>query len=133
MRLMMIPIALAVLGGCATGPDQISRSEADQKTYDKALAGKMAGEADNCLPNYRTRDMTVIDEGTILFHDGRTTWVNHTRGRCSGLGRSGYAMVTKTFGSQLCRGDIASVTDTTSGMMIGSCSMGDFVPYRPAT
>ena len=132
MRLMMIPIAAVALSACQTASEPASRLAEDQQAYDKALAGKTAGASSNCLPTYRSQDMTVIDEGTILFRDGRTVWVNNTLGRCSNLGRSGYAMVTKSFGSQLCRGDIATVTDTQSGMMVGSCSIGEFVPYRPA-
>ena len=42
-------------------------------------------------------------------------------------------LVTRSQGSQLCRGDIGTVTDMTSGMVVGSCALGDFVPYKPAT
>jgi hypothetical protein len=131
MRLMMIPIAVAALGACETAPEPASRSASSQISYDRALASKVAGEAQKCLPTFRSNDMTVIDDQTILFHEGRTTWVNTTLGRCSNLGRSGYALVTRNVGPQLCRGDIATVTDTMSGMTVGSCALGDFVPYRP--
>ncbi len=133
MRLMMIPIATIALGACTTGPEQMTRSESDQRVYDKALAGKIAGKAESCLPTYRSNDMTVVDDHTILFREGRTTWVNSTLGRCSSLGNSGYALVTRNFNSQLCRGDIATVTDVSTGMTVGSCALGDFVPYRPTT
>ncbi len=132
MRLMLIPMLAGVLAACETAPDPVSRTASDQLAFDKALAGKMAGPASKCLATYRSNDMTVIDEGTILFRDGRTTYVNSTLGRCSQLGRSGYAMVTRNVGPQLCRGDIVNVTDTMSGMTVGSCALGDFVPYRPA-
>ena len=77
--------------------------------------------------------MLAIDEQTILFRDGRTTYVSRMRGGCSGLGSAGYTLITKTFsGSELCGGDIAQVADTTSRMVVGSCTFGDFVPYtRP--
>lgn len=132
MRLLLIPMAMTVLSACETAPEPVSRTASDQQAYDKTLAGKVAGPATKCLPTYRSNDMTVIDEGTILFRDGRTTYVNNTLGRCNQLGRSGYAMVTRNVGPQLCRGDIATVTDTMSGMTVGSCSLGDFVPYRPS-
>jgi hypothetical protein len=49
-------------------------------------------------------------------------------GSCSGLGSGHYALVTKQYG-QLCRGDIGQVMDLSTGMHVGSCVMGDFVPY----
>ena len=76
--------------------------------------------------------MNVIDDHTILFADGRTTWRNDPPGGCSNLGRPGYTMVTRLFGAQYCRGDIVHVVDSSSGMFAGSCALGDFVPYvRP--
>lgn len=132
MRLMILPIAIAALAACETAPDQQTRSASAQRDYDKALAGKVAGKAEKCLPTYRSNDMTVIDDQTILFREGRTTWVNNTLGSCSGLGRGGTTLVTRNFGAQLCRGDIATVADTASGITVGSCALGDFTPYRPA-
>ena len=132
MRLMLIPIAVAALAGCETAPDAPTRTASDQQAYDRALAGKTAGAPQKCLSTLRSNDMTVIDEHTILFRDGRTTYVNNTLGECNQLGRSGYAMVTRNVGPQLCRGDIVNVTDTMSGMTVGSCAIGDFIPYRPA-
>ena len=77
-------------------------------------------------------DMVVIDDDTILYRDGRTTYVNKPLGSCNLLSRGSYALVTRSQGSQLCRGDIATVTDVTSGTTVGSCALGDFVPYKPA-
>jgi len=41
-------------------------------------------------------------------------------------------LVTKNFGPQLCRGDLATVVDNSSGMSVGACSLGDFIPYKPS-
>ncbi|MEP7315585.1 MAG: hypothetical protein ABI667_02725 [Sphingomicrobium sp.] len=130
MRLLMIPIAATMVAACQTATEQPTRTASQQQSYDRALAGKTAGKAEKCLPTYRSNDMSVIDDHTILFRDGRTTYVNSTLGNCSGLGDSGHALVTRNVGPQLCRGDIATVVDTSTGMTVGSCSMGDFVPYR---
>jgi hypothetical protein len=40
--------------------------------------------------------------------------------------------VTRTSSSQLCRGDIATVIDTSTRTPVGSCVFGDFVPYTVA-
>lgn len=129
---LFLAVAVASLASCATSRQPVERSAKMQETFDKLIAGKTAGQAALCLPLYRSNDMVVIDEQTLAFRDGRTTWVNRMVGSCSQLDRGGYAVVNQTFGSQLCSGEIARVVDTNTGMTVGSCSYGDFVPYRPA-
>lgn len=131
-KIVLLAVAAAGLASCATPEPPAQRSAKMQETYDRLTAGKTAGPATDCLPLFRTNDMTVIDEQTLVFRDGRTTWVNHMRGSCSALDRAGYAIVNRTFGSQLCSGEIARVVDTNTGMTVGSCAYGDFVPYRRA-
>ncbi len=134
MRMLLLAVAATSLVACETTDSQPEqRSAQAQATYDRLLAGKTAGRPATCLPLLRSNDMVVIDDDTILYRDGRTTYVNQPLGGCSRLGRGSYALVTRTFGSQLCRGDIATVVDTSTGMTVGSCSFGDFVPYRPAS
>ena len=131
MRMMLLAVAATSLVACQTadGPPA-QRSAKAQANYDRLLAGKTAGPPMNCLSMIRTRDMEVIDDDTIVYRDGRTAYVNRPRGGCNGLSSGGYALVTRSFGSQLCRGDIATVAHLSSGTTVGSCSLGDFVPYR---
>lgn len=131
MRLFMLATAVVGMCACATASEPAQRSESAQRQYDNLLRGKVAGKAESCLPTYRSNDMTIIDDDTILFRDGRTVYVNNPPGGCMNLDRSGSALVTRNFGPQLCRGDIATVMDNTSGITVGSCSLGDFIPYRP--
>ena len=134
MRIMMIAVAATSLAACETVDSQPQqRSASQQRSYDKQLAGKVPGKAESCLPLYRSNDMTVIDDNTILYRDGRTTYVNKPLGGCNNLGNGSYALVTRSQGSQICRGDIAQVRDMTAGITVGSCALGDFVPYRPAS
>ena len=134
MRLLIFATAAIGLAACATAMSQPEqRSAKAQATYDKVLAGKTAGRPEKCLPLRSSNDMVVLDDDTMLYRNGRTTYVNKPLGSCSLLGRGSYALVTRSIGSQLCRGDIGTVTDMTSGMTVGSCAMGDFVPYRPAS
>ena len=130
-KFVLLPV-LAALTSCATAEPPVQRSAKMQETYDKLIAGKVAGRPDSCLPLVRTHDMVAIDEQTLAFRDGRTTWVTNMQGSCSGLNRVGHAIVNRTFGAQLCSGEIARVVDTNSGITVGSCAYGDFVPYRPA-
>jgi hypothetical protein len=133
MRTLILAAAAVSLTACETADSQPqARTAQAQATYDRMLAGKTPGKAESCLPLQRSNDMVVIDDDTILYRDGRTTYVNQPLGSCSMLGRGSYALVTRSTGSQLCRGDIANVVDATTGTTVGSCSLGSFVPYRPS-
>lgn len=135
MRILLIATAATSLVACETTDSQpAQRSERQQQTFDKALAGKVPGKAEKCLPLQRSNDMVVIDDDTILYRDGRTTYVNQPLGSCNNLGNGSYALVTQSGnGSMLCRGDISNVVDATTGVTVGSCALGDFVPYRPTS
>jgi hypothetical protein len=125
--------AAALLGSCASTQGQEARSPKAQKELDEALAGRTAGAPVNCLPNWRSNDMQIIDDYTILFRDGGTVYVQNPRGGCSGLGSGRYTLVTRQFGtSQLCSGDINRVVDLSTGMGGGSCVFSPFIPYTKA-
>lgn len=120
----------AALAGCTT-PTQQPRSAAAEQHLQRLLAGKAAGAAQSCLPAYRSSNMVIIDDDTVLFRDGaRRVWRSEMRGHCSRLGSGHYTLVTRSFGGQgLCGGDIAELADLSTGMTVGSCVWGDFVPY----
>jgi len=130
MRSMSLLFLTAALGACSTGP-QPGRSAQAEAHLQQLLLGKVAAQPTSCLPHYRSNDMVVIDDNTIVFKAGRTVYRNDFQGgSCSRLGSGHYALLTRTWGgSGMCRGDIAEVYDTTSGMTVGSCVLGDFVPY----
>jgi hypothetical protein len=129
--LAAVPVAI-LIASCAAQPMGPDRNVRSQARLAQALAGKVPGRPVSCLPHYRNNDMEVIDSDTILFRDGRTTYVQHTNGGCYPNGTNiGYTLVTKTIGSGgLCRGDIATVIDNGSRFFAGSCSFNDFIPYR---
>lgn len=130
MRALPLLAVAAALSGCITEPPPATRTAKAQAEYQKLTAGRVAGPSQTCLPSYRADNMVRIDEGTIAFKDGGTVYVNHLRGPCDGLDSGFYTLVTRSHGSGLCRGDIAYVTDSSSGLIVGSCAIGDFVPYR---
>ncbi|HZH07524.1 MAG TPA: DUF6491 family protein [Lautropia sp.] len=120
-----------LLASCATTSAPEPRSAKAQAELSRWLNGRVAGRPQSCLPNYRSQDMVVIDENTLLFRDGSNrVWRSDLKGPCNGLGRPGTALLTKQFGgSGLCSGEIAQVIDTSQGFTVGSCAIGDFVPY----
>ena len=132
VRAAGLVLAVALMAGCTTQPPQASRSAEAQAEFQKLTAGQVAGAAITCLPSYRSSDMVTIDDGTVAFKNGRTVYVNHLLGECNGLQSGFYTLVTRSSGSGLCRGDIARVADVSTGMIVGSCAVGDFIPYTPA-
>lgn len=130
-RFALLPVLAAALSACASSAADEPRSPQAQQELDRYLAGRVAGKPESCLPNYRAQDMVVIDDNTILFRDGANrVWRADLQGGCNGLGSGGRALVTKQFtGGMLCRGEIAQVLDTASGFTVGSCALGDFIPY----
>lgn len=129
VRLLPILIGLAA-AGCTTASDQETRSPKAQRELAEALAGRTQGPAVRCIPNYRADRMQVIDDYTILFHDGRTVYVQNPRGGCPGLGSGSRTLVTRQFGtSELCDGDINHTVDLVSKIHGGACVFSPFVPY----
>ncbi len=130
MRGIPLLLMTAALGACTTSPPAPRTAEAEAHLQ-QLLANRVASRPLPCLPHYRADNMVVIDDNTVVFRDGRTVYRNDFQGgTCSRLGSGFYALLTKTSGGTgLCRGDIASVVDTSTGMHVGSCVLGDFVPY----
>lgn len=135
MRLLPVLLAAAALGSCNTAPtaDMAAATDRAQTRLAGLTAGKVAGTPVSCLPNYRANRMTVIDENTVAFWQTRSRiYVNQMQGPCPMLGSGSTAMVTRTTSGNLCRGDIAYIVDNTTGASLGSCVVGDFVPYMAA-
>ena len=130
MRGIALLLAGAALSACAAAP-QPGRSAQAENHMRQLLAGQVAGRPASGLPSYRARDMIVIDDSTIAFRDGgRRVWVTNLSNACNNLGSGHYALVTRNFSSNMCRGDIAEVADLSTGMTVGSCVLGDFTPYE---
>ncbi|MEG3176318.1 hypothetical protein U1872_08765 [Sphingomonas sp. RB3P16] len=134
MMFRFILPAMLLLGGTAAlsadSKGYAARQAAnDRVELDKQLAGLVPGKPQSCIDPIRYRDTTRVGD-KILYKNGRNdVMVNDTGGGCFGL-RRGDAIVTKTFGSQLCRGDIVTTVDLPMRIPSGSCSFGDFVPYK---
>jgi hypothetical protein len=123
----------ATLASCSTTPpQQLVRSDRAEAHLQKLIAGKAAGKPMSCLPSGRSDSMIIVDDNTVFYRAGSKLYrQDFMGGKCNGLGSGHYALVTRQFGGSLCRGDIAQVLDTSSGMAVGGCVVGDFVPYSP--
>ncbi len=130
MRAMMMFAAAAILTGC-TGPYEPRPLTPKQASaLEKALTGKVAGEKVACISQIPRTDMRVISDSVLLYRvSGRLIYRNDLIGSCNGLTR-GDTLITRSFGSQYCRGDIANVANLQTGTRSGGCALGDFTPYR---
>ena len=129
MRSIPVLLAAAAVAGCSTAPEPGRNAEAEA-TLNRTLAGRVAGPPMTCLPPYGRQEMITVDQNTILFRSGSTVYRNDLRsGGCANLGGS-YSLVTRSSSGRLCSGDIAQVADIRNGITVGSCVLGDFVPYR---
>jgi hypothetical protein len=131
MRSVSLLLAAAALTSCSTAmapsPQVSARSQAQLQ---QMLAGRVSGPPVSCLPPGRSGDMTSIAGGTVVFRSGSTYYVNDMRGSCHNL-NSQYALVTRQYGgSSLCSGEIAQLLDPGARITVGSCTFGDFIPFR---
>lgn len=126
--LLAATAATAALTGCTYAPEPGRTAFAEEKV-ETMLAGRVAGRALSCLPARSRNQSMTVNDNTILFGRGRTVYRNDLRsGGCHNLGGH-YALVTRSSGTGLCAGDIAQVADLSTGVTVGSCVLGDFVPY----
>lgn len=127
---LIAALCSAALATSSTAIGHSDRSPAASAKLAKALAGRAAGPAVRCVPNFRNSDMKVIDDQTILFGQGKTVYLQKPAGGCPSLRLGGYSLVSRQFGSnRACQGDINEVVDVRNGITVGSCVFAPFVPY----
>ncbi len=130
---ILLPLAGLLLCGAVSASStwRERRDARDAAALEKALAGKVAGKPESCVWSRDLGGPESVGETKLLFRVSRNlVYVNETRGSCDGVGAGGRALITRSHGSQLCRGDLASTADLNAGYEDGFCAMGDFTPYR---
>lgn len=121
--------ALAV-SSCSIGTGYSGSGAQSQAVLARELEGRVAGPPKRCISSSQSTAMTVVDDSTLLYRDGRTIWVQQLRSPCYGIANGSNTLVTRQFGiSQYCDGDINHAVDLRSGMTGGACIFGPFVPY----
>ena len=130
MRLLMLTLALGVAACAETPKETAARLQAEDKTragLDRELAGLTPGPPQGCIQTFEQRDLKAYGD-TLVYRTGSVRYVTQTTG-CRGIGDDNI-LVTRSHGTQLCRGDIATTVNRTAQFETGSCSFGDFTPYR---
>jgi hypothetical protein len=125
---------VSLLGGAvllaAVPASAVPRLSSEAKLA-RALEGRVAGEAVNCINLQRATSSQVIEKEAIVYRAGGTLYVNRPRAGADSLG--GWdVLLTRTFSSQLCSGDVVELVDPSTGHMNGLVFLGEFVPYKRA-
>lgn len=100
---------------------------------DKLLAGRVAGKPVECLSLPNVTGNTIVEGRAIVYRAGTRLYVNVPPDGARQLHRDDI-IVTRTFGTNLCRRDVIRLLDRTSTIPHGFISLGRFVPYtKPKT
>ena len=99
----------------------------DEARLAKALDGLTPGKPQSCI-NLREAQQTEAYGDSVLFTVGRKLVYKTESKGCGNRGSDTF--VTRTIGTQLCRGDVIERVDLLSGMRSGFCIAGDFTPYK---
>lgn len=127
--LLALPAAM-LLAAPAMSEEQINLTEKEQTKLDKRLDGRTAGKPKSCISAHDQRQMTVISDDILIFgsrRNAKTIYVNKPYRGCRNADRNILSYRRTT--SSLCRGEIVDLIDNSSGMSMGSCAFGEFVPY----
>ena len=124
---------IAILAGAMlaiASPAAAARSDPDAE-LSKLLSGRVAGKPVDCIPLPNVTGNTIVDGRAIVYRVGTRLFVNVPPTGARQLHRDDI-IVTRTFGTNLCRQDVIRLLDRTSSIPHGFIQLGRFVPYtRP--
>jgi len=107
---------------------------AGARAADQAPASSDTAKPERCLTLSAIRNMTVIDDKTLLFEmPGHKYYVNRLSHACPGI-QLGDPIMYKTSLNLICNLDLVTVLDPIGGGFLRgpSCGLGMFVPITRA-
>ncbi len=128
---LLLAGVFAIAGvGCATAA---SGPELSAKAAERLADFEPTGETKSCLSLTQIRSIDAIDDYHFLVETRNGDYyLNTLSHRCSGASRGGYHIQYTVNGGQLCRNEIITVVDSTSGFTAGSCGLNDFEKLQDA-
>lgn len=132
MRKYLATLALvgAAAAAVATAPIQAARPSGEEQLA-KLIEGRSAGKAKDCIYTSPSRNLTVIDKTAIVYKQGKRVWVNRTA-HPEDLDDDDFMVIRRFGSSSLCRQDMITMHDRSTGMFTGAIFLTDFVPYEKA-
>lgn len=132
MRKLIGTLAVAAAAaGLVAAPLQAARATGEERLA-KLIEGRVPGEAKSCINTMGNRNLTVIDKTAIVYKDGKRIWVNRTA-HPEQIDEDDILVIRKFSPSSLCRSDVITLADRSSGIFSGVLFLDDFVPYEKAS
>ena len=130
MRKHLATLAIiAAAAGMVAVPLEAKPRQSGEERLAKMLDGRTAGAPQNCIFTSGNSNLTVIDKTAIVYRSGGKLWVNRTANP-EDIDDDDILVIRRFSGSSLCRQDMITLTDRTSGMFSGALFLRDFVPYE---
>lgn len=120
-------VTLAATAIAPVAPANAAKPDPDTELQ-RLLAGRVAGAPVDCISLPNVTGNTIVSGRAIVYRIGTRLFVNEPPEGASQLHRDDI-IVTRTFGTNLCRRDIIRLLDRTSTIPHGFVALGKFVPY----
>jgi hypothetical protein len=115
------------LAAAALGSAAVAAPITPEARLERMLEGRTPGKPVNCINSRDIRSTQIIDRTAIVYRVGSKLYVN--RPHNANTLRRDDIMVSRSFGSQLCRIDVVTTVDRTALFPTGFVNLGSFVPY----
>lgn len=126
---LALPSSVAADEHGEDGADEVVDMTEGEEKLAKILKGREAGEPVSCISGARVRSsFKIIDETALVYGRGNTIYVNYTK-RPKDID-DWDTIVSRRFGSQICKTDIVTKVDRSTGIFSGNIFLSDFIPYR---
>ncbi len=125
MRGKLIGIVVAGFAGAACASS--GSYEMSEEVSTRLAEFERTGDYQSCLGLRRINHIKPLDERTFLVQVGvNDYYLNQTSSSCRGADSTFNRLQYTIPSSQLCRNEIISVVDNSTGFTVGSCGLGDF-------
>lgn len=131
MRKLIGTLAVIAAAGLVAAPLEAARKSGEQRLAEM-LEGRTAGKPESCINTLGNRNLTIIDKTALVYQEGKRVWVNRTA-HPEDLDEDDILVIKKFGSSQLCRTDLITQADRSTGMYSGNVFLEDFVPYDKAS
>ena len=120
-------IAFCASVAAISGANAYAMAQKSDRLAETLEKYERTGEFENCLSLRSIRSMTALDDEHFLVRvGGGRYYLNETR-RCSGASRFGNRIQYTIRGvSQLCKNEIITIVDNSTGITVGSCGLNAF-------
>jgi hypothetical protein len=117
--------AVLATAGCATAASD--DGAISERAAERLAQFEATGETENCLSVMRIQSITALDERHLLVRVSTNNYyLNKVSGKCNGAQWAGNRLQYTITTGQLCRNEIITVVDNTTGLTEGSCGLNSF-------